>query len=200
MSVEPSGSACFSRRSPRCCLTIPLLQAFGGVILCWIAWKLFTQSEAGAEHSHRAANSLPDAIKTIVVADAVMSLDNILAVGGASHGRIELLLFGLALSIPIVMFGSTLVASLMNRYPWLIMVGVIVLTITAGSMVAEDRVVAQYLPHHWAVSYGLMAFFTGAVLALGVFTRRRAIHAAALSRADRAASDTQRWPSRNREA
>ena len=170
-------------------LTIPLLQAVGGLVLCWIAWKLLVQSEAGATHEHQAANSLPDAVRTIVLADAVMSLDNILAVGGASHGNIELLVFGLALSIPIVMFGSTLVASLMNRFPWLVLVGVVVLTITAGKMFAEDAVVSQYLPHHWSVEYGVMALLTIAVLTLGIWTRRRQLHVAAMAKANLATSE-----------
>jgi YjbE family integral membrane protein len=171
-------------------LTIPLLQAAGGLILCWIAWKLLVQSEAGAAREHQAASSLPDAVRTIVLADAVMSLDNILAVGGASHGNIELLVFGLALSIPIVMFGSTLVASAMNRFPWLVLAGVVVLTITSGKMLAEDAVVSQYLPHHWSVEYGLMALLTVVVLALGIWTRRRQMHAAALARAEAATSES----------
>ena len=171
-------------------LTIPLLQAVGGLVLCWIAYKLLGESEAGANRAHKQAHGLADAVRTIIVADAVMSLDNILAVGGASHGQVELLLFGLALSIPIVMFGSTLVASLMNRFPWLVLVGVGVLTITAGQMVGEDKIVSSYLPHSPLVSYGLMVVFTGVVLGLGVVGRQRRLHTQALAVAEADAAKT----------
>src|SRR4029079_4341779 len=102
-------------------LGIPLLQAIGGAVLIWIAFKLLREEHN--EQSVREGSNLFEAVRTIIIADVIMSLDNILAVGGAAHGNLALLLFGLALSMPIIMFGSNLVALLMNRLPWLVYLG-----------------------------------------------------------------------------
>ncbi|MDI3341674.1 MAG: TerC family protein [Sphaerobacter sp.] len=126
-------------------LTVPLLQAAGGLMLTWIAYKLL-RDETQAGHHVEAQDTLIDSVQTIIVADAAMSLDNILAVGGAAHGSVELLLFGLALSMPLLLFGSSLIARLMNRVPWLIVVGTLVLTVTAARMIADDRWIAGAVP------------------------------------------------------
>lgn len=132
-------------------LSVPLLQAIGGVVLVWIAFKLLRQEHE--EQSVREGVGLFDAVRTIIIADVIMSLDNILAVGGAAHGDLKLLLFGLALSMPIIMFGSNLVAILMNRLPWLVYLGSAVLAYTAGEMILEDRIVGGYLPHNAAFEW-----------------------------------------------
>lgn len=118
-------------------LGIPLLQLVGGVLLVWIAFKLVRP----ADHGHgnvKAASGRLEAIRTIVMADVVMSLDNILAVGGAAHGELWLLLFGLALSMPLITFGSGFVAWALDRAPLLIFVGAAVLAKVAGEMIAHD--------------------------------------------------------------
>ena len=120
-------------------LDVPYLQAAGGLLLLWIAIKLVRPQ--GHDANVDEAASLGDAIRTIVLADVVMSLDNILAVGGAAEGKLGLLLFGLTLSIPIILFGSNLVASLLNRVPVLTFVGAVVLIWTAVRMVAEDDLI-----------------------------------------------------------
>jgi YjbE family integral membrane protein len=125
-------------------LHVPLLQAGGAGLLLWIAWKLLAQ-EQGIEPAVREAASLWEAIQTVILADVVMSLDNILAVGGLSHGDAGLLLFGLGLSISLIMLASNAVAWLMNRLPLLVYAGVAVLTWTAGSMLVEDRLVHSVL-------------------------------------------------------
>jgi len=117
-------------------LDVPLLQAFGGVLLIWIAFKLVRPVDHTAHVSE--ASSLRDAIKTIILADVVMSLDNILAVGGAAHGDLGLLLFGLALSIPILLLGSAFVARMMGRLPILVYIGAAILVITAVRMFFHD--------------------------------------------------------------
>ena len=120
-------------------LDVPLIQAVGGVLLVWIAFRLVTP-EAQADVAHVGmADTFAAAVRTIVLADVVMSLDNILAVGGASEGHLGLLVFGLALSIPILLFGSNLVAKILHRYPWLLLVGVLVLIHAAITMVAHDQ-------------------------------------------------------------
>lgn len=123
-------------------LRIPYLQAIGGLLLLWIAYKLLRPQAHG--EGVQEAGSLGEAIRTIILADVVMSLDNILAVGGAAHGNLWLLLFGLALSIPILLFGSELVARVLGRLPILVYVGVIVLIMTAVGMLFEDEIVHNF--------------------------------------------------------
>ncbi|MFC7442250.1 TerC family protein [Laceyella putida] len=124
-------------------LKIPLLMTVGGVLLLWIAVKLLLEEEEGT-HVSVGAN-LRSAIKTIIIADVVMSLDNVVAVAASAHGNIFLVLFGLALSIPIIMWGSGLVAKVMNRIPWLIYVGSAILGYTAGTLIVEDPYVSKTL-------------------------------------------------------
>ncbi len=120
-------------------LDVPLLQAIGSFLLLYIAFKLVRPTGHDAHVTE--ASSLREAIKTIILADVVMSLDNILAVGGAAHGDLWLLLFGLALSIPILLFGSSLVARLMGRLPILVYIGAVILVITAVRMFFHDQIV-----------------------------------------------------------
>lgn len=124
-------------------LNIPYLMTIGGLLLLWIAVKLTKNEEEGAEVE--SSNSLRSAIKTIIVADAVMSLDNVLAVAGAAMGEAWLVIFGLVVSIPIIMWGSGLVAKLLNQFPWLIFVGAAILGYTAGGLIIEDKQVAPWL-------------------------------------------------------
>ncbi|MHB8991176.1 MAG: TerC family protein [Chloroflexota bacterium] len=145
-------------------LRVPLLQACGGVLLLWIAFKLLRQGQGESAEAHQQGRNLFDAIRIIIIADAVMSLDNILAVAGASHGDISLLLFGLCLSMPIVMAGSNLVAGLIGRYGWLLPLGSGVLAWTAGGMILEDQLLHRYLPDHAALEYGLPLLLVALVL------------------------------------
>ncbi len=126
-------------------LGIPFLRLVGGVLLLWIAWKLV---RPGNDHGGdvASAESLGEAVRTIVLADVVMSLDNILAVGGAAHGDIRLLLFGLLVSIPLLLLGSELVARVLGRAPALVYAGVLVLVHTAVTMIFEDGAVHDRLP------------------------------------------------------
>ena len=152
-------------------LGIPLLQAVGGAVLIWIAFKLLRDSHD--EHNVREGVNLLDAIRTIVLADVIMSLDNILAVGGAAHGNLLLLLFGLALSMPIIMFGSNLVALLMNRIPWLVYLGSAILAYTAGEMIFEDRIVGQIFPHTRIVEWIVIAVIVVNTLGWAYWLNRR---------------------------
>jgi YjbE family integral membrane protein len=155
-------------------LGVPFLQAAGGLLLLYIAYKLVTQKEHDASVSE--AHSLSQAIRTIILADVVMSLDNILAVGGAAHGNLWLLLFGLALSIPIILFGSGLVATLLNRYPFLLYVGVIVLIHTAIAMILEDDLIHDRVQFNTVAFYGVIIALSVALVAIGMRFRRREIH------------------------
>lgn len=156
-------------------LVVPFLQAAGGLLLTWIAYKLL-RDETHAAPQIEAQETLIDSIRTIIMADAVMSLDNILAVGGAAHGSIALLLFGLALSMPILLFGSSVIARLMNRLPWLNLVGVGVLTVTAARMIVDDRIVAAHVPSslHGPLLVGLAVGLSALVLIPAAVRWRRA--------------------------
>lgn len=127
-------------------LNIPLLKTVGGLLLVWIAVRLLADEEG--ETGISVGYGLKSAIKTIIVADVVMSLDNVLAVAGAAHGDFWLVLFGLALSIPILMWGSKMVAALMNKMPWLTYVGAAILGYTAGRLIVEDPLVDKSLIGH----------------------------------------------------
>lgn len=125
-------------------LTIPYLSAVGGALVLWIAVKLLAQDRP-EEGGVRAAANFWQAIRIIMFADLVMSTDNILAIAGASGGSKELVLFGLALSIPIVMFCSAIIAMLMDRYPWLAYVGAGILGWTGGEMIGHDRAIMAHI-------------------------------------------------------
>ena len=124
-------------------LTIPLLQLAGGLLLLWIAVKLVRPSEESGPQA-RAASSLARAIRIIIVADAAMSLDNVIGVAGAAQGDMKLVVFGIAFSIPIVVWGSGLLSRLMARYPWIIWLGGGVLGYVAGEMILKDVAVERW--------------------------------------------------------
>ena len=127
-------------------LRIPLLQVAGGLLLIWIAFKLICQDAGGGEEGHaRHGTSLWQAIWIIIVADVVMSLDNVLAVAGAAHGNLVLVVFGIALSLPLVVWGSGLLARLMTRYPWIIWLGGGILGYVAGEMILKDDLMRGWL-------------------------------------------------------
>jgi YjbE family integral membrane protein len=130
-------------------LNIPLLQAAGGVILLWIAVKLLSQEGHGeADHQVRQGSTLLEAIWIIIVADVVMSLDNVLAISGAAHGDMTLVIFGVGLSIPIVIWGSGLLSRLMARAWWIVDLGAAILGWVGGEMILSDRVVQEWLGGH----------------------------------------------------
>jgi YjbE family integral membrane protein len=126
-------------------LRIPFLQVVGGLLLIWIALKLIRQDPGAEETRMRAGTTLREAICVIIIADAVMSLDNVLAVAGAAQGDLVLVAFGIGLSIPIVVWGSGLLARLMNRFTWIIWLGGGVLGYVAGEMILADVSVRRWL-------------------------------------------------------
>jgi YjbE family integral membrane protein len=155
-------------------LGIPLLQAVGGLLLIWIAIKLVRQSDGGGEGHVRQGTTLLEAIWIIIVADVVMSLDNVIGVAGAAEGDMSLVVFGIALSIPIVVWGSGVLARLMNRYPWIILIAGGILGEVAGKMIAHDHFVVSRLGEvpemgEWALRLGL----AGAIILIGWLTARR---------------------------
>jgi len=146
-------------------LGFPFLQLAGGLLLIWIAIKLVRpQTESGEDHV-RHGTTLLEAIWIIIVADVVMSLDNVLAVAVIARGNLAMVVFGIALSIPIVVFGSAFVVLLMNRFAWIVWIGGGVLGYYAGQLIFKDPVVQRSLGIvadvlHYPVALGLGAGLT----------------------------------------
>lgn len=161
-------------------LAIPYLKIVGGILLFWIAIKLIMGDEGHEEIEGK--TSLWGAVRTIAVADAVMSLDNVLAIAAASHGNVWLFIFGLALSIPLIIFGAQFILTLFARFPWLIWLGAGLLGWVAGDMITNDPVwIRQF--GEWK---GLLAYLgdtVGAlfVVALGFFVKWRRERAARIA-------------------
>jgi YjbE family integral membrane protein len=127
-------------------LRIPLLQLAGGLLLVWVALKLVRQQPGGeGEGPARHGTTLREAIWVIIVADMVMSLDNVLAVAAAAHGDLVLVVFGIALSLPLVVWGSGILARLMGRYPWIVWLGGGILGYVAGEMMLKDPIVLSWI-------------------------------------------------------
>lgn len=135
-------------------LNLPWLKAVGGILLVGVAVKLLL--DQGKEEAHQAPASVGAAVKTILVADLVMSLDNVLGVAAASHGNLPLLIVGLLLSIPLIAFGSGLVMKLMLRFPIVVPAGAALLGYLGGEMFFADAalhgwVAANWPDHEWGI-------------------------------------------------
>ncbi len=152
-------------------LTISGIKFVGGAFIAWIAVKLLTEG-ASNDSLHKEVKTLRQAVVTIVIADLVMSTDNILAVAGASKGNIFLLIFGLGLSIPFVVFTGSLLSMLMDRYPIIIYIGAAVLGRVAGEMMITDPYIHRLLHPGKAAEYLVEGIFTvGVILAAKVFIK-----------------------------
>lgn len=145
-------------------LEIPYLQFAGGLLLVWIAAKLLLEDGGGQEIA--AASSLWPAIKTIIMADIVMSLDNTMAIAGVAKGDLLLLCIGLGLSIPLIIFGSSILVALMERYPIIVYAGAALIAWTAGEMIVEDGVIGAHILR-WVPAAAVPAVITAAVVAFG---------------------------------
>lgn len=157
-------------------LTIPFLQALGGLILLPIAVKLLVPAEQ--EENVTASDSLMGAIKTIIIADAAMGVDNVLAIAGASHGSFLLVACGFLISIPIIVGGSTIIGKLMDRFPVILYAGAGLLGWTAGSMIGHDKILGtlmQQMAGTWA-PMTLQVVLAAGVIAIGLWmSRKRAV-------------------------
>lgn len=160
-------------------LSFPYLMLVGGVLLLYIAVKLLTDS-AHADPDIEAHTSVWGAVRTIALADAVMSLDNVIAIAGAAHGKPELIIFGLLVSIPLIVGGATLFTTLLTRFPILVWAGAALLGWIAGELIAREAALAPYLtPLHATLGVDAHRFeqicaIAGAVLVLliGFLVRR----------------------------
>jgi YjbE family integral membrane protein len=155
-------------------LSVPYLQAAGGLVLIWIAVKLLRQDAGGGdEKAARRGTTLWEAIWIIIVADLVMSLDNVLAVAAASHGSLLLVIFGIGLSIPIIVWGAGFLARLMNRFPWIVWIGGGVLGWVAGEMFLDDNHIHEFLdPWLNVLRWTVPAVLAGSLILLGWWLAR----------------------------
>ena len=129
-------------------LNVPGFMLAGGLALIWIARKLLMPEAEGKEAVKAPAATLGGAIRTIVVADAVMGIDNVLGIGGAAQGSVVLIVLGLAISVPIIVWGSHLVIKLVDRFPSVILLGGAVLAWTAYSMIVREPLLAAWFAEH----------------------------------------------------
>jgi YjbE family integral membrane protein len=130
-------------------LKIPGFMLIGGVALVWIARKLLDPQEGGSEtHKVVPAQTMGAAIRTVVIADAVMGIDNVLAIGGAAHGSMLLIVAGLLISVPIIVWGSQLVIRMVDRWPVVILLGGTVLAWTAYTMIVKEPYLKDWLASH----------------------------------------------------
>ena len=143
------------------------VRLIGGAIILWIATKLFVEDEEAVERRREVA-SVWHAIRMIVIADITMSLDNMLAVGAASHGSLHLLLIGLGLSIPLIIFASSFLSLLMEKYPVIIYAGAALLGKVGGEMIITDPVLTSFLK-----PTRLVVYLTEAVCAVSVIIAGR---------------------------
>ena len=148
-------------------LKFPYLKLVGGILLVWIGIKLIADDTGEGGHEIKAADQLFAAVRTVIIADLVMSLDNVIGVAAAAKGSLTLLIFGLVLSIPLVIVGSQLIMKAIERFPILIVAGGGLLGYVAGEMAVTDTAVADWInanAHwlHWALPVG------GIVLVIGV--------------------------------
>lgn len=143
-------------------LKIPGLLLIGGLLLIWIAYKLLVEEK---DHDNiKAGQSLGAAIRTIVIADTVMGLDNVLAIAGASHGSPLLVALGLIISVPIVVWGSTIILKWIERFPWIIYLGAAVLAYTAGGMIVDEPILDRFFVDNPVLEWGVIIAIVVAVL------------------------------------
>lgn len=156
-------------------LQIPGLMLVGGLGLLWIAYKLLVDTGHGEDHGP-AASTFWGAMKTIIVADALMGVDNVLGVAGAAHGSWDLVIIGLLVSVPIVVFGSSVVLKLVERFPVIIQLGAAVLAFTAAKMVVSEPLLDGVFdaPATAWLQWPIYALAVAGVLGLGAWSSRRA--------------------------
>jgi YjbE family integral membrane protein len=152
-------------------LRIPGLMLIGGIGLVWIAYRLLADQDSGTGHGP-AATTFWGAMKTIVVADALMGIDNVLGVAGAAHGSFDLVAIGLLVSVPIVVFGSSLVLKLVERFPIVIQLGAAVLAFTAARMIVGEPLLDDVFDERMA-RWATYSVAVGGVLVAGWLQARR---------------------------
>lgn len=145
-------------------LTVPYVKIVGAILLFYIAYDLLKSN--GEEAEVKSETTLLSAIRTIIIADLVMSLDNVLAIAGVADGHFMLAVLGLIISIPIVIFGSQIILKLMDRFSWLIWIGALLIAYTVGTMLVEDNFIHHLLR---GLSNGHIVSLASCVLLAGMY-------------------------------
>ncbi|MGA7298579.1 MAG: TerC family protein [Rhodanobacteraceae bacterium] len=153
-------------------LKLPGVMLVGGLILLPIAWKLLRQSEEPEPHVDPATGFWV-AIRTIVIADALMGMDNVLGIAGAAKGHLGLVIIGLLISVPLIVWGSTLILRLIDRFPVIIYVGAAAITWTAARMVTHDELLVGWFDSHDAMRYAVDVALVAGICGFGWLAERR---------------------------
>lgn len=159
-------------------LNVPALKLVGGALLIWIGVKLIAPPEEDAHANIQSSDKLWSAIKTIIVADLVMSFDNVIAIAGAAEQadpghRTGLIIFGLLVSVPFIIYGSQLVLKLLDRFPVIVLAGGALLGWIAGGLMVGDALVKGYVPDDRAVTYAASAAGAALVVIVAKIVARR---------------------------
>ena len=155
-------------------LALPYLQIIGGLLLLWIGVQLLGEEDDGEDGEDKANGGLMAAVRTILIADLVMSLDNVIAVAAAAKGSTTLLMLGLAISIPLVIFGSTLMIKLMERFPIIVVVGAGLIGWVGGETIVADNALAGVVAANGWLHYAGAAAGAVFVVAVGKMLQARA--------------------------
>ena len=157
-------------------LRIPGLMLVGGLGLVWIAYKLLVPAAEGGDAGHPQASTFWGAMRTIVIADALMGVDNVLGVAGAAKGSIDLVVVGLLISVPIVVWGSTMVLRLVERFPVITYLGAAVLAYTAAHMIVSEPLLDAVFDPSLVTRAAAYALLVAGVLGAGWWAARRPQH------------------------
>jgi YjbE family integral membrane protein len=152
-------------------MEVSFLKIVGGLLILWIAVKLF--SEGDGDENVQSATTLWKAIQVILIADLTMSVDNVLAVAGAAGGNLPLLIFGLCLSIPIVIFASQMLSSLMERYPVIVLIGAAILGRVGADMIISDPAMERWFHPTTAMVYFIQGLGMIGVVLAGKYIKNR---------------------------
>ena len=159
-------------------LELSFLQIIGGCLLLWIGLQLLTSGDED-EGASKGTGSMMAAIRTILIADLVMSLDNVIAVAAAAQGNMVLLILGLAISIPLVIFGSTLMIKLMERFPVIVILGAGLIGWVGGETIMNDKLLHGFVEANPALHYLAAAAGAALVVGLGLWLQKRSAAKAA---------------------
>ncbi len=159
-------------------LELSFLQIIGGCLLLWIGLQLLTGGDED-EGASKGTGSMMTAIRTILIADLVMSLDNVIAVAAAAQGNMVLLILGLAISIPLVIFGSTLMIKLMERFPVIVILGAGLIGWVGGETIMNDKLLHGFVEANPALHYLAAAAGAALVVGLGLWLQKRSAAKAA---------------------
>ncbi|MEP6899509.1 MAG: TerC family protein [Rhodanobacter sp.] len=152
-------------------LKLPGLMLVGGILLLPIAWKLL-RHDGGEDPDVNVADTFWNALRTIIIADALMGMDNVLAIAGASKGHLNLVILGLLISVPLVVWGSTLILKLIGRFPIIMYIGAGAIAFTAARMITHDRWMSGWFDAHDAMRYVLDVVLVAGICGGGWLVQR----------------------------